>query len=92
MRANLRSKAGVDRKTATAEPTEAPTKSASPRQPETTHQSSLEDAIDEMERSGSTDDVFKYVTGFIMTQMTAKAGIKKHGEVAVTALYQEFLQ
>jgi hypothetical protein len=32
------------------------------------------------------------ITGFIMTQMTAKAGIKKHGEAAVRALYKELLQ
>jgi uncharacterized protein YeaC (DUF1315 family) len=32
------------------------------------------------------------ITGFMMTQMTAKAGIKKHGEAAVRALYSEFLQ
>ena len=29
---------------------------------------------------------------FIMTQMTAKAGIEKYGKCAVDALYQEFLQ
>ena len=37
-------------------------------------------------------DVAQFITGFIMTQMSAKAGIKKHGKAAVAALYQEFLQ
>ena len=45
-----------------------------------------------MHKSGSMEDVFAHVSGFIMTQMTAKAGIKKHGKVAVDALFQEFLQ
>jgi hypothetical protein len=45
-----------------------------------------------MKVTGSTAKVFKYVTGFIMTQMAAKAGIKKHGQVAIDALFQEFLQ
>ena len=45
-----------------------------------------------MRDSGSSNKVSKYVTGFIMTQITAKAGIKKHGHVALKALYQEFLQ
>jgi KUP system potassium uptake protein len=58
----------------------------------TSNQPSLEDAIGEMHRSGSTAEAFNYITGFIMTQMTAKAGIKKHGKVAVEALFQEFLQ
>ena len=53
---------------------------------------SLQDAIENMNETGSRSRVFKYITGFIMTQMTAKAGIKKHGQVAVQALYQEFLQ
>ena len=33
-----------------------------------------------------------YISGFIMTQMSAKAGIKKYGNVAVSAIFQEFLQ
>ena len=34
-----------------------------------------------------------YISGFIMTQMSAKAGIEeKYGKVAVDALFQEFLQ
>jgi hypothetical protein len=53
---------------------------------------SLREAVHDMNVTGSTIKVFEYVTGFIMTQMTAKAGIKKHGQVAVDALFQEFLQ
>ena len=34
----------------------------------------------------------KYLVGHVMTQMTASAGIKKHGQAAVDALMQEFLQ
>jgi hypothetical protein len=53
---------------------------------------SLQEAVEVMMGSGSKTEVLSYLTGFIMTQMTAKAGIKKHGQVAVDALYQEFLQ
>jgi hypothetical protein len=45
-----------------------------------------------MNETGSQSQVFKFITGFIMTQMTAKAGIKKHGQVAIDAVYREFLQ
>jgi len=38
------------------------------------------------------DDIYKYIFGHIMTQMTATAGIKKHGQAAVDALLQEFCQ
>jgi hypothetical protein len=41
---------------------------------------------------GSVAKVFECITGFMMTQMTAKARIKKRGQVAIDALYQEFLQ
>jgi hypothetical protein len=53
---------------------------------------SLRDAVMDMQGSGSCVKVVQYVTGFIMTQMSAKAGIKKHGQVALDALFQEFLQ
>jgi hypothetical protein len=46
----------------------------------------------ELQSTGSNAEVFKYVTGFMMTQMTAKAGIKKHGQVTIDALFQEFSQ
>ena len=38
------------------------------------------------------DEQKKFAFGFIMTQMTAKAGIKKHGAAAEEALLQEFMQ
>ena len=37
-------------------------------------------------------DAYTYITEFIFTQMTAKAGIKKHGDKAVDALMAEFSQ
>jgi hypothetical protein len=52
----------------------------------------LREAVEEMQSSGSRSKVLGYISGFIFTQMTAKAGIKKHGKVAIDALYQEFLQ
>jgi hypothetical protein len=54
--------------------------------------SELREAVMEMNASGSRSKVLSYITGFIFTQMSAKAGIKKHGKVAIDALYQEFLQ
>jgi hypothetical protein len=52
----------------------------------------LREAVEGFMASGSKAEVHNYISGFIMTQMTAKAGIKKHGQVAIDALYQEFLQ
>jgi hypothetical protein len=52
---------------------------------------SLREVVTHMNNSGSNAKVFEYITGFIMTRMTAKAGIKKRGQVAIDALYQEFL-
>jgi hypothetical protein len=52
----------------------------------------LRQAVQEMQQTGSNESVYKSVSGFIMTQMTAKAGIKKHGKVAIDALFDEFLQ
>jgi hypothetical protein len=45
-----------------------------------------------MQDTGSTANELKCMTGIIMMQMTAKAGIKKHGQIAVDALFQEFSQ
>ena len=42
--------------------------------------------------TNDTKDTNTFVTGFIMTQMTARAGIKKHGQLALDALYREFQQ
>jgi hypothetical protein len=52
----------------------------------------LREAVQLMQTTGVTEPVQEYVTGFIMTQMTARAGIKKHGQVAVDALFAEFSQ
>ena len=38
------------------------------------------------------DDLHKYVHGYIMTQMTVNAGIRKHGQDAVNALLHELSQ
>jgi hypothetical protein len=53
---------------------------------------SLRDAVIEMQNGDPGTNVVKCITGFIMTQMLAKAGIKKHGKAAVETLFQEFLQ
>jgi len=50
----------------------------------------LQTAVEHLGRDPS--DVHRYICGFMMTQMTAKAGIKKHGQVAVDALVNEFAQ
>jgi hypothetical protein len=50
----------------------------------------LQQAADKMDES--LDNIYKYIFGHTMTQMTATAGIKKHGQAAVDALLQEFRQ
>jgi hypothetical protein len=52
----------------------------------------LREAVEGYMASGSLKEVRSYILGFIMTQMTAKAGTKKHGQVAIDALCKEFLQ
>jgi hypothetical protein len=52
----------------------------------------LREAVQEMQRTGANHDVLKCLTGIMMTQMSAKAGIKKHGQVAIDALFEEFAQ
>jgi hypothetical protein len=47
-------------------------------------------SVQEMQRTGSNTNVPKCITGLIMTQMTVKAGIKKHGQVTIDALFKEF--
>jgi len=37
-------------------------------------------------------DMFLYIFGFMMTQMTASQGIRKHGQKAMDALFSEFCQ
>jgi hypothetical protein len=56
---------------------------------------SLRSAMQRIQEEGTpdtTDDVLKCVTGIAMMQMSAKAGIKKHGQVAIDALFKEFAQ
>ena len=50
----------------------------------------LQQSTDSMHES--PNNIYKYIFGHIMTQMTATAGIKKHGQAAVDALLQEFCQ
>ena len=52
----------------------------------------LREAVEVFMASGSGSEVQNHILGFIVTQMTAKAGIKKHGQAAIDALHQEFLQ
>jgi hypothetical protein len=52
----------------------------------------LREAVEEMQLTGANHDVLKCMTGIIMTQMSAQAGIKKHGQVAIDALFEEFAQ
>jgi hypothetical protein len=50
----------------------------------------LQQAADKMDEL--LDNIYKYIFGHIRSQMTATAGIKKHGQAAVDALLQEFCQ
>jgi hypothetical protein len=52
----------------------------------------LREAIQEMQRTGCNHVNFKHITGIIMTQMSVKAERKKHGQVAIDALFEEFSQ
>jgi hypothetical protein len=52
----------------------------------------LQDAVEDMQRTGDNHDILKGITGLIMTQMLAKAGIKKHGQVAIDEFFKEFTQ
>lgn len=56
--------------------------------PENTHR----DVVAVFKKDGSIASIMNYINKFIMTQMTGKAGIKKHGKVAIDALYDEFWQ
>jgi len=53
---------------------------------------SLHEAVDQAVQGASFAMLHQYVTHFIMTQMSMKAGVKKFGHLAVEALYKEFLQ
>ena len=50
----------------------------------------LQDAVSNMNRGGPTHLVFKRLTGIILTQMSAKAGIRKYGNTAIDVLYDVF--
>jgi hypothetical protein len=51
----------------------------------------LQEAVEGFMASGSKAEVHNYIVDFMMTQMTAKAGIKKHRKVSIDALCKEFL-
>jgi hypothetical protein len=53
----------------------------------------LQMAAEELKQDNSnTKNMQKYITGFIFNQMSAKVGIKKHGQKAIDALFKEFCQ
>ena len=52
----------------------------------------LQHAVKELTKGEITVELQSTITGFIMTQMTATAGIKKHGERVVEAMFMEFCQ
>lgn len=52
----------------------------------------LRGSVQEMLKTGSDTNLRKCMNGIMLNQMTAKAGIKKHGQVAVNALFEEFSQ
>jgi hypothetical protein len=52
----------------------------------------LREAVQEMQNTGSTANVLKCMTGIIMMQMSEKAGLKKHRQMVVGELLQEFSQ
>ena len=52
----------------------------------------LQTATEQYFSDGNVKPLQRAVTGFIFNQMSAKAGIKKHGRRAVEVLYNEFLQ
>ena len=49
----------------------------------------LQTALHELTQTGYTKNTMKIIAHFIFTQMTVKAGIRKHSEPAVNALYNE---
>ena len=50
----------------------------------------LQDDAIEMNEGRPTRLVFKHLTSIILTQMSVKAGIKKHGKSSIDALYDDF--
>ena len=51
----------------------------------------LQNAVSNMNKEESTQLISKRLTGIILTQMSSKSGIKKHGKTAIDALYDYFL-
>ena len=45
-----------------------------------------------MHKGRPTQAVCKHATGIIITKMTVKCDIKKHGKSSVTAIFDEFFQ
>jgi hypothetical protein len=57
------------------------------------HHQLLQQGIEDFKSNNNdTKNLQKYITGFIFNQMTAKAGIKKHEQIAIDALMTEFKQ
>ena len=52
----------------------------------------VQEAIKEIKDKGETKLLCQYVTGLVFNQMSAKAGLKKHGERAWKALLKELRQ
>jgi len=52
----------------------------------------VQEAIKEIKNEGETKLLCQYVTGLVFNQMSAKAGLKKHGERAWKALLEELKQ
>jgi hypothetical protein len=52
----------------------------------------LRQAVENRSDPTSHPAIVKSVVGIILNQMSAKVGIRKHGKVAVAALFDEFLQ
>lgn len=52
----------------------------------------LQTALDDFNDTGSILKMNRYITGFMMTQMSATKGIKLHGQKAIDALMVEFQQ
>ena len=50
----------------------------------------LQDAVIVMNGRGAKERVFKHLTGIIIAQISAKAGIKKHSKLARDALFNKF--
>jgi hypothetical protein len=59
---------------------------------ETVQSHTLREAVENRSDSSSHPAIVKSVVGIILNQMSAKVGIKKHGKVAVDALFNEILQ